>query len=225
MVNAMQVTTVSEPTHGSFHGAHGHQVDVETGLDFVNTLELEKGIPVDHFDSVQTALRWLRDHELLHDEMLAAELRQAAADPSAGDRTLARIRRVRGAMRELADATVDRRTPDQRQLDEVNRALRSPYTYYLVPAPDGVSLDHKHIGDPVDGAMARLAESIARELSQGHPERLRICANDECRWVFNDTSRTGRRKWCDMSTCGNRAKVARHRARKKTAEALAASPA
>ena len=44
-------------------------------------------------------------------------------------------------------------------------------------------------------------------------DRLRICANETCRWVFYDDSRTGRRKWCDMSTCGNRAKAARHRAR------------
>jgi predicted RNA-binding Zn ribbon-like protein len=40
---------------------------------------------------------------------------------------------------------------------------------------------------------------------------MRVCANEECRWVFHDTSRSGRRKWCDMATCGNRAKVARHR--------------
>ena len=72
-------------------------------------------------------------------------------------------------------------------------------------------MDHKHEGDPVEGALARLVESIAREVSQGHPERMRVCANEECRWVFHDTSRCGRRKWCDMATCGNRAKVARHR--------------
>jgi predicted RNA-binding Zn ribbon-like protein len=70
----------------------------------------------------------------------------------------------------------------------------------------------------VEGALARLAETIARELTQGDAERLRICANDECRWVFFDTSAGGRRKWCDMSTCGNRAKVARHRARQRELE-------
>jgi predicted RNA-binding Zn ribbon-like protein len=116
-------------------------------------------------------------------------------------------------MRELVEATVERRPPDLAQLAEMNRALRTHYIYELVPAQDGVSLDHRHEGDPVDGALARLAESLARELSQGDPERLRICANDTCRWVFADTSRTGRRKWCDMSTCGNQAKAARFRER------------
>jgi predicted RNA-binding Zn ribbon-like protein len=99
----------------------------------------------------------------------------------------------------------------------VNRVLRTPYTYVLVPSADGVSLSHRHEGDPIEGALARLVESLAREVSQGHPERLRICANEACRWVFNDSSRSGRRKWCEMSTCGNRAKVARHRERRRQA--------
>ena len=73
------------------------------------------------------------------------------------------------------------------------------YIYELVPAADGVSLDHRHEGDPINGALARLSEAIARELTQEDKERLRICANDECRWVFRDNSPAGRRKWCDMS--------------------------
>lgn len=194
---------------------HGHQVDLETGLDFINTLEFSRGQPVDGLTSAQGALRWFQQNDLFHKDMLNRELVRLDADSAAADKTLTKIRKVRGAMRELADAAVKRRPADGKQVDEVNRALRTHYVTYLVPGPDGVSMDHKHEGDPVDGALARLAESLARELSQGHPERLRICANDECRWVFNDTSRTGRRKWCDMATCGNRAKVARHRAKKK----------
>ena len=204
---------------------HGHQVELETGLDFINTLEHGREGDEEHLPSYRDALRWMAENDLLHRTMVKAELARIREDPASADRRLERIRRVRAAMRELSDATVDHRPPDQRHLDEVNRALRTHYTYYLVPAPDGVSLDHRHEGDPIDGALARLAESIARELSQGQPERLRVCANDECRWVFNDTSRTGRRKWCDMSTCGNRAKVARHRERKRQAgENVAATP-
>jgi predicted RNA-binding Zn ribbon-like protein len=197
---------------------HGHQVDLETGLDFVNTLEYEHGQPVEHLTTYATALHWFRGHDLLHADMYEAELARDAADPGSGERTLARIRRLRAAMRELTDAAVEQRSPAQRDLDEINRALRTHYTYYLIPAHDGVSLDHRHEGDPIAGALARLTESIASDVSEGHPERLRICANEGCRWVFEDTSRTGRRKWCDMSTCGNRAKVARHREKKRAEE-------
>jgi hypothetical protein len=45
--------------------------------------------------------------------------------------------------------------------------------------------------------------------------------------VFEDTSRGGRRRWCDMQSCGNRAKVRRFRSRKRAEELAvdAASPA
>ena len=70
-----------------------------------------------------------------------------------------------------------------------------------------------------DDALARLCDPLVTELTSGSPERIKICDNDRCRWVFYDTSRTGRRRWCDMATCGNRAKAARHRARSKAGAA------
>ena len=79
--------------------------------------------------------------------------------------------------------------------------------------PTACSVDHRHVGDPVDDALARLADPLVTELTAGHPERIKVCASDTCDWIFYDTSRTSRRRWCDMATCGNRAKAARHRAR------------
>jgi len=187
------------------------------GLAFVNTLEHHRRRTREHLPGIDVALRWLRGHLLLHKDVMQDLIAGFAVDPAGGEKALARIHRVRAAMRELADATVERRPPDARHLDRINRALRTPYTYVLVPSTDGVSMDHVHEGDPVEGALARLVESIAREVSQGHPERIKVCANEECRWVFHDTSRSGRRKWCDMATCGNRAKVARHREKQRTA--------
>ena len=42
-------------------------------------------------------------------------------------------------------------------------------------------------------------------------ERLRSCPR--CGWLFLDTSRGGKRRWCSMRICGNREKVSRHRER------------
>jgi predicted RNA-binding Zn ribbon-like protein len=40
--------------------------------------------------------------------------------------------------------------------------------------------------------------------------RVRCCANPECLWLFLDQSKGGTRRWCDMASCGNRAKARRH---------------
>jgi predicted RNA-binding Zn ribbon-like protein len=208
------MTTYHDPVLADDHTVpHGHQAGLQDGLDFINTLELARGHPVDGLPDLPAALTWLRQHNLLHGDAVTRYMARAATDPALEARTLDRVRHTRAAMRDLVDATVEHRPPAREHLAEINRALRTHYVYVLVPAPDGVSLDHRHEGDPVEGALARLAESIAREVSQGHVERLRTCADETCRWAFFDTSRTGRRRWCDMSTCGNRAKAARHRER------------
>ncbi len=212
----METTLTLEhtPDDAEDHGRHGHQAALADGLDFVNTLSYNKGEAHERLTDAPTAVTWLQRHALLHQEMVDAILAEAN-DPESEERLLSRIRRVRGALRELLDAAVEQRPPQSAALKEVNRALRAPYVIELVPAADGVSLDHRHEGDPISGALARLAEAVTRELTGLNVRRLRVCANDECRWVFNDHSPAGRRKWCDMSSCGNRAKAARHRERQK----------
>ncbi len=203
---------------------HGHLAPLEDGLSFINTRERVRGGWVDRLDSAAAALAWLSGHNLLHDDTRERLLAVWTTSPEAGARALDRIRSVRASMRELIEATVSRRAPAPEELRVINRALRAHYVYVLVPALDGVSMSHKHLGDPIEGALARLTESLAREVSQGLPERLRICANPDCAEAFLDRSRTGRRKWCNMATCGNRAKAARHRERRREASLVAGAP-
>jgi predicted RNA-binding Zn ribbon-like protein len=221
----METTLTLEHLHpgADDQGRHGHQAALSDGLDFVNTLSYNKSEPHEHLTDAATAVSWLQHHALLHQEMADAILADAAT-PEGEERLLTRVRRVRDALRELLDAAVERRPAQAGALKEVNRALRAPSVIELVPAADGVSLDHRHEGDPISGAMARLSEAVTRELTGENSRRLRVCANDECRWVFNDHSPAGRRKWCDMSSCGNRAKAARHRERQKMKAAAETLP-
>ncbi len=198
---------------------HAHDVSLEGTFDFLNTDDLENGFRVDRLPTLESALSWFVERGVIHNEGAERWRDQAAVEPSAAAHELARIRAVRTALREVADSIAEERAPQPDALDTVNRALHARQVIELIPAPDGVSVDHRHVGDPIDDALARLADPLVRELTSGHPERIRICDNDTCRWVFYDTSRTGRRRWCDMSTCGNRAKAARHRARLKDAGA------
>src|SRR3954470_8265342 len=104
--------TASVPGHADV--PHGHQVDLETGLAFINTLEYQKGEPVDHLDSPRETVRWLFANDLLHRYMVKAELERVEQDPEGAERMVARVRRVRDAMRELANAAVERRPADKR---------------------------------------------------------------------------------------------------------------
>ena len=50
--------------------------------------------------------------------------------------------------------------------------------------------------------------------------RVRRCGDPRCSRVFFDATRNGRRRWCDMATCGNRAKAARFRERERQGDEL-----
>ena len=192
---------------------HHHGARLDEALDFLNTRELESGSSLDHLASADDAFDWLAEHDLVHRELLERERARATDDADTGVRALSRVRRVRDALRELTDAVVERRTAAPSALAEVNRALRAREVIELEATAEGVRVGHRHVGDPIDDALARLADPIVAEISGGHPERLRICASDTCRWVFYDDSPTARRRWCSMASCGNRAKAKRHRER------------
>jgi predicted RNA-binding Zn ribbon-like protein len=192
---------------------HHHGARLDEALDFLNTRELESGSLVDHLATADDAFDWLEEHDLVDRERLERERARATADPETGLRALARVRRVRDALRGLTDAVVERRAATPSALAEVNRALRAREVIELEATAEGVRVGHRHVGDPIDDALARLADPVVAEISGGHPERLRICASDTCRWVFYDDSPTARRRWCSMASCGNRAKAKRHRER------------
>jgi predicted RNA-binding Zn ribbon-like protein len=198
--------------HARYEG-HAHDVSVETTFDFLNTLDHDDGFPREQLPTFDGAVSWFADRGLIHHEGAARLRKDAISKPRVTARDLARIHTVRGALREVADSVVEHRAANTEALATVNDALHARQVIELAPSPDGVSVDHRHVGDPVDDALARLSEALVAELTGGHPERIRICDNDTCRWIFYDTSRTGRRRWCDMATCGNRAKAARHRAK------------
>jgi predicted RNA-binding Zn ribbon-like protein len=197
---------------------HAHGVDLDATFDFLNTADTENGFPVEKLTSLDDALSWFVDRGVIHREGADRERAKVATQPAVAARDLDRVHNLRDALRDVAEAIAFHRAPTTSALNTVNRTLHARQVIELVPAPDGCNVDHRHVGDPIDDALARLAEPLVIELTAGHPERIRVCGSETCQWIFYDNSRTARRRWCDMATCGNRAKAARHRARARLAE-------
>lgn len=192
---------------------HEHGLDLESALDFLNTHELESGHLVDRLTEPADASSWFVEQGVLH----AADARGWR------DRDLDRVRAVRNALREVVDAVVEERKPDRASVELVNGALEAGAAPRVELDGRTIRIGHRHAASPVDDALASLAAPIVGELASGRPDRFRTCANDTCRWTFYDASPTGRRRWCNMLTCGNRAKAARHRERLKARSQAPAS--
>jgi predicted RNA-binding Zn ribbon-like protein len=88
-------------------------------------------------------------------------------------------------------------------------ALFDRYPLRLTPTGGLVSL-HGPVVWP--GLVADLLPAVV-ELRRER-ERLRMCGNPLCRFLFIDHSRNASRVWCEMAVCGNRVRGHRHRLRR-----------
>jgi len=118
---------------------------------------------------------------------------------------------LRETIYRLFDSNAQGKPAAPRDLETLNRALaEAPGRTALKRGREGYdwAVDMK-----AGTALALLAPVIwsAGDLLAGpRLDRVRRCANPECLFLFLDDSRAGKRRWCTMSTCGNRAKAKRH---------------
>jgi predicted RNA-binding Zn ribbon-like protein len=117
------------------------------------------------------------------------------------------------ALRSLAERGARGEHVRAEGLAEINRVLgRSAGTRRVELRTDGTFVrSFVPVGDAFAGLMIPVVESAADALILGELPRVRRCADSRCQRVFFDNTKNGRRRWCDMATCGNRAKAARHR--------------
>ncbi|MEV3992887.1 CGNR zinc finger domain-containing protein [Streptomyces sp. NPDC049837] len=101
------------------------------------------------------------------------------------------------------------------RLDHLNSlAAAPPPALRAVPGQEGRLV--RALSTPPDcGALLAVVARDTVELLTDPVARARLrqCEGDRCDRVYLDTSRGHRRRWCSSETCGNRERVARHRAR------------
>jgi predicted RNA-binding Zn ribbon-like protein len=186
----------------------------ELFVAFANTLEYTRGMPDEKLPHIDALLAWLRDRGLISGRAHAAEAARLRRHPDEAVRRLERFRLLRDLLHAIARDLAEDAEPDAGRVTELNHVLRQGLHYHqLSQQPGATRYAIAQVGDRLDQARATIASSFAHFLADDAPDRLRICANDGCRYLFIDRSPTGRRRWCDMRTCGNQAKVAAHRAR------------
>jgi len=164
-----------------------------------------------------TFVAWLESAAVLDAERAQGIRRRALQQPTGATATLVDARRVRATLRFLAERGTMAAQVRLEALSEINRVLgRSAGTRRVELRPDGsYARAFVPVGDAFAGLMIPIVESAADAMILGELGRVRRCADSRCPRVFFDRTKNGRRRWCDMATCGNRAKAARHRARRR----------
>lgn len=184
-------------------------------LDYVNTDDVRRGSRIDHLREFESLVRWMEISGVFDGERASLMRRRAHQQPAGAAAALVDARRVRSALRSLAERGPSSESVRNDALAEINRVLgRSAVTRRVEWRNDGsFTRAFVPVGDAFAGLMIPIVESAADALIHGELARVRRCGDPRCPRVFYDSTRNGRRRWCDMSTCGNRAKAARFRAK------------
>jgi predicted RNA-binding Zn ribbon-like protein len=167
----------------------------------VNTIELPAG--PDRLTDPDDARPWLIDNGLM------------APDAGLGAADLQLLRDVREALRALLMRNGGGPSPTEAELAPL-RAVAAGGAARAEFDADGV-VELAAAGDSVAERLVELVLIIRDAQRDGSWARLKVCANDECRWAFYDRSRNHGGTWCEMSACGNKLKNREFRARRRKA--------
>lgn len=188
-------------------------------LDFTNTVGGRTDVVLrDKLRSYGDLLRFAR----LSGAVSAAAARRlahaAATEPAHAAAVFGRALELREALFRIFRASIGRRTADRRprarDLETLATELSTAHRHERLAPAGGIYIWTWDKEAALDRVLWPIARSAAGLLTSDDLGKLRLCAGEQCGWLFLDTSRNHTRRWCDMKDCGNRAKVRRFRGKR-----------
>jgi predicted RNA-binding Zn ribbon-like protein len=187
-------------------------------LDFLNTIAAPRDAPIEWIGCGADLLDWLHHVGVLD----GTEVARIVATFSACDLDAIAVEAM--SLREWFREVLGRIKQNGRavlapaDLARLNATLSHDATVArLEMAPDGKGLQlvSRHAWLKPAELLVPIASAMADLLSEGETQLVRRCENPVCTLWFYDRTKGHRRRWCSQAVCGNRAKVAAFRVRKR----------
>lgn len=185
-------------------------------LDFVNTVDKWTGEPVDRLGDALVLARWAEAAGLLYDDDMKRVAKEIARDPKGAAKFYKDAARLRAALWRIFHAVGNGNDVDDNDLALIDDwKARAARHCRIARDGDGFRRRCTEAAPALERAARLIVEAAEELLLEGRLDRLHVCGGESCEWMFLDTSKNGQRRWCSMATCGNDAKVKKHRMRKK----------
>jgi len=184
-------------------------------LDFVNTLDDRHIKPKELLQTYTDLARFAEDTGLLQHNQVDRLYERSYADPERAQKALLWARELREAIHDVFWAIMNQRAVPPAALARLNNFVQTAAGHMkLAPAKGGFEWRFDDLID-FESVLWPIARSAADLLASDHLQFVRACSSKTCEWFFLDSSKNHQRRWCDMTRCGNRAKVRRFYARQK----------
>jgi predicted RNA-binding Zn ribbon-like protein len=217
-MNAMEKLSTATRETGRIARRRSPRFDLIAGsvcLDFVNTLDDRYLKPKELLETYIDLARFGEDAGVLTASQVARLFERSYSDPERAQEVLLWARELREAIHDVFWAIMNKREVPALALAKLNNYVQAAAGHMrLVPVKDGFEWSFDEVHD-FDSVLWPIARSAADLLASEQLVYVRACSSKSCEWFFLDTSKNHHRRWCDMTRCGNRAKVRRFYARKK----------
>lgn len=186
-------------------------------LDFINTLtDRSTGSPQELLTNYSALVSWSQQAHVVVDEEARRLLEEAARHSAEASSVLQRAITLREVMYRIFSTIAEGALPAETDLATFNKVLSEAMAHACVVIEgDGFTWSWTDSDSALNRILWSVVRSAADLLASQELQTVRMCSADDCNWLFLDTSKNRSRRWCDMKTCGNRAKVRRHYDRKK----------
>ncbi|SAK75755.1 PF07336 family protein [Caballeronia ptereochthonis] len=108
---------------------------------------------------------------------------------------------------------------DLSELEPLNSVLQRDEQHGLLVADassaSGLAFAMQRRYPTAESLLMPIVEALAKLVCEEDFTYVKACEGPKCTLLFADYTRGHARRWCSMAICGNRAKVAAHRARLK----------
>lgn len=189
----------------------------DRSLDFVNTTNwLPGGLERDRFVTYGRVVEWAEGAEVVNAEVAGRLLDRAARRRRQAGAALGAALEARAVLRGLFVAGLSG-SPGAEVVDRFNILLSeaASRTRLVRTSSGGLVRSWSGFGDELESVFWPVIWSAVELASSSDVARLRMCAGQDCGWLYVDRSRNRLRRWCEMSVCGT-AEKNRRRARRES---------
>lgn len=179
-------------------------------LDFANTWGNRSDPASDTLHSYEDLLGWAGSAEIVSAGDQRALENLARMDETESSAVLRTALEIRDTIFALFSAAAAGRAPSKKDVAELNAFLETVPRRRLCCVGDCCEWEWPAGATNLRQILWPVARAAAELVTSSEISRIRECAAPDCNWLFLDSSRGGRRRWCDMATCGNRAKARRY---------------
>lgn len=169
-------------------------------LDFAGTMLWRRTLRTELLETPEDLRRWVQGAHLI------CQLEDPSTESVRNARNLREV--IYSAVSAFLPESVHTLTAEERALLNRAAAWQPPALLLTVDGEATTS-------GSVENVFSLLARDAIELIGSRDISKVKECVNPDCSRMFVDLSRGSSRRWCGMAECGNRAKAADYRRRKK----------